>query len=168
MKIQYAAILLIAGILAFAPTLKADDPAAAEAEKEKHIAHLFVVMHMEELQKQILLQTINMIIDLRRKEKPQVPAKFWEDAKRVLNDEFSNSMQSMERGRTIVYAHHYSDDDIKGLTAFYESPLGQKMVKETPGITTDMLAVGKAWGYEVGARAVQRLKEIAKQKGYAI
>jgi len=41
-----------------------------------------------------------------------------------------------------IYARHFTMEDIQGLTKFYESPLGQKLVKEMPAVVQESQNVG--------------------------
>ena len=41
-----------------------------------------------------------------------------------------------------IYAQHFSLEDIQGITKFYESPVGQRMVKEMPDVARDSQSVG--------------------------
>jgi uncharacterized protein len=41
-----------------------------------------------------------------------------------------------------IYAKHFTMEDIQGLTKFYESPLGQKLVKEMPQVVQDSQSAG--------------------------
>lgn len=41
-----------------------------------------------------------------------------------------------------VYARHFSLEDIQGITKFYESPLGQRMVKEMPDVSRETQTTG--------------------------
>lgn len=49
-----------------------------------------------------------------------------------------------------VYDRYYSHEEIKGLIAFYESPLGQKTVSVLPKITGELQDLGRTWGEGVG------------------
>ena len=49
-----------------------------------------------------------------------------------------------------VYDKYFSDDEIKGLIEFYESPLGQKATSIMPKLSEDMEAASRTWGMEVG------------------
>src|SRR5271163_899998 len=42
-----------------------------------------------------------------------------------------------------IYAKHFSMEDIQGLTKFYESPIGQRIVKEMPDVDQQMRNAGQ-------------------------
>lgn len=58
-----------------------------------------------------------------------------------------------------VYTRHLTLTDIKGLIAFYKTPLGQKMIRETPGILKECMELGAKWGAGAGQRALEQYKE---------
>src|SRR6202162_3945053 len=41
-----------------------------------------------------------------------------------------------------IYAQHFSLEEIQGVTKFYESPVGQRMVKEMPDVARESQSVG--------------------------
>ncbi len=59
-----------------------------------------------------------------------------------------------------VYQQQFTSADIKGLLAFYRSPLGQKMVKTQPAIMQQGMQIGQQWGQE-HARAM--VADLTKQ-----
>jgi len=44
-----------------------------------------------------------------------------------------------------IYSRHYSQEEIAGLIAFYETPLGRKFVKDLPQITQEWIASFQTW-----------------------
>ena len=53
-----------------------------------------------------------------------------------------------------VYDRHYSSSEIKELIRFYETPIGQKLVKELPAVTAELQQAGSAWGEDVGKQTM--------------
>lgn len=53
-----------------------------------------------------------------------------------------------------IYDQHLSDDEIKGLIKFYQTPLGQKMVKALPEMTTESQQVCQKWGEKLGRQSM--------------
>jgi len=45
-----------------------------------------------------------------------------------------------------VYDKHFSAAEIKEMIRFYETPLGQKVLKEMPVVTAELQQMGQAWG----------------------
>lgn len=55
----------------------------------------------------------------------------------------------------VIYDKYLSDEDVKAVIQFYESPAGKKMIDMTPKIVADMMAQSS----EITARVMQRIKE---------
>jgi hypothetical protein len=49
-----------------------------------------------------------------------------------------------------VYDKYFSHEEIKGLLAFYATPLGQKSISVMPQLTNEMRDAGRKWGEELG------------------
>jgi uncharacterized protein len=61
-----------------------------------------------------------------------------------------------------IYAKYYSEDEIDQIIAFYNSPVGKKMIEITPSILQESMSSGKNWGQEISERVNKSLRE----KGY--
>ena len=58
-----------------------------------------------------------------------------------------------------IYIKHYTEAEVQGLIAFYESPLGRSMTAKTPAIMQDSARVSQ----DMLKRVMPRLAEIAKE-----
>jgi hypothetical protein len=58
-----------------------------------------------------------------------------------------------------IYAQHFSLEDIQGITKFYESPVGQRMVKEMPDVARDSQSVGMQMGQKVVIDVLRGMSE---------
>jgi hypothetical protein len=126
---------------------------AIDPQKEKDIRALLEVSGTAKLGMQVLEQ---MITQMRRTH-PDVPPQFWEAFKKEVSaDDFIDLIVP-------VYARHFSDEEVKELIKFYQSPIGQKLVREQPLMMRELMIAGQQWGAELGPRIAKRLKE----KGYA-
>lgn len=56
-----------------------------------------------------------------------------------------------------AYDRHFSDDEIKGLIKFYESPLGKKLVSEQPQLMEDITTANREWGQQLGRESMQEV-----------
>lgn len=50
---------------------------------------------------------------------------------------------------TEVYMESYSEAEIDTILEFYASPVGKKMVAETPSITQKSMQIGQMWGMQL-------------------
>lgn len=102
-------------------------------------------------------QFIDQLIDVQRSSLPQVPAQVWDE----LRQEFD--LREMTAVVVAIYERNYSADDVKGLIAFYESPLGQKLIATQPVVLKESIAAGQQWAQTVLERMARKLKE----RGYS-
>jgi len=59
----------------------------------------------------------------------------------------------------VIYDKHFTDDEIKGLLQFYNSPLGRKFAAESPKVTAEIAAANRAEGTRTATLIVQQLPE---------
>ena len=56
-----------------------------------------------------------------------------------------------------IYDKYYTDQDLKGLIALYQTPLGQKMLTVLPKIMAESQAVGGQWGQQLGRECMMEV-----------
>jgi hypothetical protein len=103
-------------------------------------------------------QMMDQMIPEMQKALPDIPAEFWQGIrKKIKTDGFTERLLP-------IYDKYYSKEDVKGLVAFYQTSLGQKVVSTTPGISSESQAVGSAWGKEIAQQVIDDLqaREAAK------
>jgi uncharacterized protein len=101
-------------------------------------------------------QVVDSIMGSIKPMYPSVPESLWTDlAAEMRTDEFANLVVP-------IYMKYLTDEDVKGLLAFYEGPTGRKLIQVQPLILQDSMMVGRKWGEAAAARVIRRLQE----KGY--
>ena len=83
---------------------------------------------------------------------PNAPEEFW--------TEFRASMNPSELVDMMVpiYAKYFTHEDIVGLLAFYDTPVGKKLIASQPAIMQESMAAGAAWGQRVASEVMMRLQ----------
>ena len=83
---------------------------------------------------------------------PDVPEEFW--------TKFMAKVDASELTELIVpiYAKYFTHDEVKQLLAFYQTPLGQKMIANQPAIMQESMEAGQKWGGQLGARVARELE----------
>lgn len=56
-----------------------------------------------------------------------------------------------------IYAKYLSDDEIRGLIQFYQTPLGKKLVLVLPRIAAESHQAGHEWGQELGRKIIHEI-----------
>jgi hypothetical protein len=84
---------------------------------------------------------------------PEVPQSFWDEMAREIDvDELVDRIVP-------VYAAHLTHDEVKQLVAFFDSPVGRRLVAEQPAMLQESMQIGQVWGAEVGERVIRRMQE---------
>src|ERR1700722_13655778 len=67
-----------------------------------------------------------------------------------------------------IYARNFTVDEIKDVTAFYRSLIGQKLVSRLPAISKESFAVGQDFGRQIAVEMRSRMIEELRKKGHTI
>jgi len=141
-------LLIVFTCALFAPARQAAAPAGGGADAQK-VRKLLELSGSGDIGKQMMDQMFTSF----RRAMPNVPVEFWEEASR---DVTANDFVTM---LVPVYQKHFSTAEVDQLIAFYQSPIGQKLVHEQPGILQDSVAAGRVFGQQVAAKVQQKLKD---------
>jgi hypothetical protein len=71
-------------------------------------------------------------------------------------------------GVATIYAHHFTADELRQLTAFYRGPIGQKFLDQMPAIAQESLAMGQKLGQEIAGELRSRMIEELRKRGHSI
>ncbi|WP_140485175.1 DUF2059 domain-containing protein [Flavobacterium sp. GSA192] len=58
-----------------------------------------------------------------------------------------------------IYDKHYTESDIDQLIAFYNSPIGKKMISTMPQVMQESMIVGQNWAKQIIEKSQAKLKE---------
>ncbi|PAY09453.1 MULTISPECIES: DUF2059 domain-containing protein [Bradyrhizobium] len=84
----------------------------------------------------------------------------------VLLESFQTRFSELSDAMAIIYANNFTPDELRGLIAFYKSPVGQKLLAKTPAVTQQSLIAGQKFGQSVGVDMKQRVIEELRKKGH--
>jgi hypothetical protein len=82
------------------------------------------------------------------------------DYREKLVDLFIEKFQSKVEVQAFIdmavpsYDKYLTDEEIKGLIAFYQTPLGQKTISVLPKLTLELQAEGAKWGQQMGRQCM--------------
>ncbi|MCC8941373.1 DUF2059 domain-containing protein [Bradyrhizobium sp. Arg68] len=81
---------------------------------------------------------------------------------------FQARFSELSEAVAIVYANNFTPDDLRGLIAFYKTPVGQKFLAKSPALTQQSLLAGQKFGQSVSVELRQRMIEELRKKGHNI
>ncbi len=103
---------------------------------------------------------IDQVIGMYKQQMPTVDAATWD----MMSKEFKgSSMDELSVLLADVYKKHLTEKDLKEIIAFYNTPVGKKLAAETPAITNESMAVGQAWGAQIGQKVAQKAQQASGQ-----
>jgi len=117
--------------------------------KKQDIAKLLDVMDV----KAQAVQMIDLMLPSMKGMAPGAPAEFWVKFKASIK------METFVELLIPIYDKHFSQDDIKNLIKFYESPTGKKFVKVSPAMTQDAFQASQKWGEKLAQDIIVELKK---------
>ncbi len=88
--------------------------------------------------------------------KPNVPQVFWESAKR---DVFDKEIVELNKKLVPIFQKCYTQEEIKQLIAFYQSPLGKKLTEGTTKVSKESMQIAQTWGISLGGKLNKYLTE---------
>lgn len=115
------------------PTAAAPAPVAVDPAKEKAIRHLMDVMGTAKLGNN-MTEVVSM--QVKNAMSRRLPA----DRLQKFMDDFTQKLTAKSPASQVVdaevpiYAQHFSLEQLQGMIQFYESPVGQQMVKQLPDV----------------------------------
>lgn len=120
------------------PTTQGDEPASL-ADIERY----YEVMQMREQMKQlteIMSHQTKQMMHEAIKDQPQLPPGA-EERLNALYTKITSHMPTEELLQSMapIYAKHFTKNDINAIITFYSSPVGKKMIAETPKITQEAM-----------------------------
>lgn len=137
-----------------APPAGADGAKASESEV-KRLIELTGVVDRE-------MASIEPLMGEWKRLMPQIPERVWAEVRAELRKVFTR--ETIIEMYVPIYTRHFDAAEVRKLIAFYSSPVGRKLVAETPEMQTEAYMDGVARGIKAG----ERIREMLKAKGYDV
>jgi uncharacterized protein len=158
------ASVLLAGMvgLALATSAWAEEPDPAAIAKAKEV---MAAAHSDKMAAQMITLMEKPLSELIESVNP---GRGKETADLLREELFPAMRQRMPEFTDLaarIYAKHFTVADLEQLIAFYESPIGKKLVAEQPAMLTEMSAVAQAWGENLAMEVMRNLEPEFHKRG---
>jgi hypothetical protein len=80
--------------------------------------------------------------------KDQILKMIPQDKQAAFSKDFDAAMPSLYEKMTKIYMEVYTKEDIKGILAFYETPVGKKMATKSGLLVEKCMTAGQEWAAE--------------------
>jgi len=174
---KYFRIYPFAMFLLLTPVTWAQTPAAIpsrspDAPSQEEVLALFKLMHIREQTLTIMKgsenQTKATIRDVVQKRVPDITEAQLAELEGMVGDLYEHYPVDQLLGDMVpVYQKHLNKSDVEGITAFYSSPAGQKLLREMPAMSTEAMQIAMARiqsdTEDMMAGLEQRIQQIAQE-----
>ncbi len=156
--------LLLATSSAWTQQAASGDPPASKEDIQK----LFVALHVRERQQLIVdssrKQAKAVATDILNKELPEASKEELTQMQGMINEMVDDidrdyPMDAILNDMVPIYQRHLTKSDADELIAFYSSPVGRKVLRELPAITSEAMQVSTSYLQPRMEAAVGKLKE---------
>jgi hypothetical protein len=90
------------------------------------------------------------------------------DVAAQLRKDYDNKKAELVYEVAVIYAKHFSEQELKDLVGFYKSPLGQKMLKEEPLALEQGMKRAQDWGQDFSEAVLARIRSEMAKKGHPL
>lgn len=142
---------------AVSPTVAAITKPSDEAIKEATTLTQMIGVNHQSQQLIAIMRGQMIQLVMRSGNKPQDEAIKIVDE--VLMPDFIAQQDELTQDIINVWASNFTVDDLKGLEAFYNTPLGKKLIATLPAVTQQGMAAGQAWGQRIYKAAIEKHKD---------
>lgn len=141
MKRVLVVVLACVSFCAYGAAQQTDGDVPATKED---IQKYFAVVHTREMVTQMMEAMAKpihqMVHEQYLRQKDQLPEDFEAQENKRIDERIKSIPWAEVLDRTIpIYQKHFTKNDVDALVAFYETPTGQKLLKELPQITAEAI-----------------------------
>ena len=86
----------------------------------------------------------------------------------LLRKDFESKRSEVITNVTRIFAERFSEQELKQITAFYKTPVGQKLIKEEPAAIQDSLKSTKDWASAFSEVVMARFRSEMRKKGHEL
>ena len=136
------------------PAADSSGEAAIPPAKEADIRKLLEVTGGAQLAKQMMDSMQGNMKPLLTRSLP--PGEYRDQLVELFFEKFQSKADTQQLTNQLVpiYDRYLSDEDIKGLVQFYQTPLGQKALGVLPKLSAEAQSVGSKWGQDLGRQSM--------------
>jgi hypothetical protein len=112
---------------------------------------------------QILVQARNTVLTTKPKLEKDL-----DEVLGKLETEFSPQRAALSNDIAKIYAENFTEEELRQLAQFYQSPIGKKMVAVMPNVLRGSYAAVQGWAQKLSFDVMGRLREEMKKRGHDI
>jgi hypothetical protein len=67
-----------------------------------------------------------------------------------------------------LYATRFTDQELKAILVFYQSPAGKKLLAEQPAVVDDSMKFAQDWANKLSDKVIANMRDELKKRGHAL
>jgi len=67
-----------------------------------------------------------------------------------------------------LYATHFTDQELKAILVFYQSPVGKKLLAQQPTVIDASMKFAQDWANKLSDQVIAKMREELKKRGHAL
>jgi len=154
---RFFALCLLFAFPSFAQQSTADGPASKEdIQRYLNMVHMRDRMNdMRDAETKSIHRVVHELVE----KQPDLPPSFEPRMHQMVDDMLDDvSVDKMMKAVEPVYEKHLTKGEMDALFAFYSTPMGQKILKELPGITSDATKAAAGLMQNMASTMIDRLQ----------
>jgi hypothetical protein len=144
-------------------------PASAQAVDpafQRDIEKMLEMTGAAKLGEQIAGAVVQQVGQSMRQSNPSVPVRAIDIMSEVVKDLFSKEYVTLQPRLVGAYAKVLTHDEVKQLIAFYETPLGRRLIVVSPQLAQAGMQAGQAWAQELAPRLQSEVQRRLQAEGF--
>jgi hypothetical protein len=147
--IRVVGLVAMATVLTYAAPCRAAETPADSTAARAEVLDLLHATGADSLGLQMSSYMAGAMLDQMRKNGVTISDTDAEWIQVALRKFMSRELPVLLEKEATIYSRHYSREEIRALSAFYQSPLGRKVAHEMPLVLKEAMAVGQTWAIEL-------------------
>jgi hypothetical protein len=152
-------VLLCAGLLIATPSARSDDGGMPAARK---LAEMTGMLRTMQAQAESLTGFVKAAIDQAN---PRQGVEVEDVIDQYVTPVIQKNIPALLDATTKLYASTFTPEEIDQMIVFYDTPLGQKIIKTMPQLQQSGLSVGIEWGKRVLSEMAPDLRSKLEERG---
>lgn len=158
-------ILIAAALCAFVPAAHAQSKPSAAAMADAH--KLLELTGATQLFNPLIAGVVEQAKLLFLQQNPAL-GKDLNDVAADLRTQLAPRFSELTDEVAKIYAANFSEQELKAILAFYESPAGKKLLQRQPQVVDQSMKFAQSWANKLSEEVVAKMREEMKKKGHAL
>lgn len=162
---RFLAVLAALACLGYLPSARADELTEAKRQDVLRLLDLTGAFRIGQMFSSAI---VRQMTDALRSARPDIPTDVMDILPNAVDEVIAAEMTAAGGFADLVvdvYQRHFTHEDVRGLIAFYETPLGRKLSEELPAMTQESMQAGMKWGVGIAPKIQERVKQRFRERG---